>query len=776
MSHDGQIKQKDIGDNPNKGFFDYYKDNSPIDHNNDSNNKNEQYSYSDSESDSGSDSDDLPDFELIAPSRKKIQEREETEESTQETSNKNENRENIDLDLSEHIEINSSETDRKKPNYKAHSTFASFLNSNPLASSIKTMMMKMNFDVNNPTGLGKHGDGIINPLIVNLNKETGVASVKHDSDKKTWEFSDSEDDEEFTKRQKLKKEMLKDQLEMEKPWKPKPWRKHSEDTNDNIFLPSSEKITKSSRNQDTISEKKSISPIEKPIVRFPDIHYRLSLVIDKCEININSIDKRISGELQKQNLWRSSQDKIQSQLQAMEDKIKRTKIIINTVDETVEKIQRLNKNLSFETAFEIVSVIFETFSLLHYKYNDEYFQLKLNDILINICYPLLKTIFKDLNPFNINSTQKDKFRIKILENLKNLFRKDNQYESIIEELIVTKILEKFSAWSPLEYIEEATTFMKVWIEILPDSISSKLLKKLILPKIEKFVTSWNPLVNAVHPVVLPWVPLLNKSFEKNIYILIIDKLVNLLSQWIPSDHTAHTIIFPWRLVMKPQNMQILLSKGIFPQLQKHLSQLHLRYENQDYSPMKDILLWKDIIPASVLLKFLDTEFFSKWLKRIYEIVTVEKKKENFDKIQNWINKWKDIFPENMQNDPFIQQQFKSAQHMLNEFKSGGKITPFHLISSNRKTIPNSNQKISAEQFVPHRLSFKELIQRYCNTKGISFRPLPNNEFQGHQIYKFGAVECFIKAECLWIQINGEWDPVSLKTITDFSTRNSQYSK
>jgi tuftelin-interacting protein 11 len=107
------------------------------------------------------------------------------------------------------------------------------------------------------------------------------------------------------------------------------------------------------------------------------------------------------------------------------------------------------------------------------------------------------------------------------------------FESLLWTIWLPKVRTSINnEWSP-DIPQQAVKLYEVWSSFLPPFIRDNLLDQLILPKVQKAVTDWNPKNSKVslQAIVFPWLPYIGLRLDD----IVGDarrKVKNLLRSWV----------------------------------------------------------------------------------------------------------------------------------------------------------------------------------------------------------------------------------------------------
>eukprot|EP00903_Cladosiphon_okamuranus_P012946 g12087.t2 len=192
-------------------------------------------------------------------------------------------------------------------------------------------------------------------------------------------------------------------------------------------------------------------------------------------------------------------------------------------------------------------------------------------------------------------------------------------------------------------------------------------EQVVLPKLARGVTDWNPRADAVavHTWIQPlqlWLPLL-RSRLAGLFHEIRRKLEAFLMK-APVGTTTYGILSPWKDVFDCRSMVALLNKCVVPNLVAALRNSLINPANQDMAPFNVLMVWADLLPPLDTTTILDVEFFPKWLIALNRWLRSDTADDA--EVASWYWEWKDRFPENLLSDPRVIAKFSAALAIMGQ--------------------------------------------------------------------------------------------------------------
>lgn len=314
----------------------------------------------------------------------------------------------------------------------------------------------------------------------------------------------------------------------------------------------------------------------------PELMHNLNIIVDMCEKDIITIDKQKCATI----------DQLESLEQEKENLLKITELekeYIVTLSEASDLVERLvNPQDDYQLTLEEAEKIFIK---LQTKYASEYIEFSLGDLAPGIVAPLINSKLQDWNLFaeptkHIELIRKWRTILKMQNNNeRNKLKSSNifdPYSGLIWSGVIPVFRSAASTWNPRLH-NPMIALLDSWAPLFPEWILDNVLEQLILSKITLAVSEWNPLTDTIpiHLWILPWVGLLGKKMNVNVYPTIRDKLSKALRSWNPEDRSARAMLTPWKSVFADEDLQVFLIKNIVPKLELRLSEFVINPLQQD---------------------------------------------------------------------------------------------------------------------------------------------------------------------------------------------------
>jgi tuftelin-interacting protein 11 len=358
------------------------------------------------------------------------------------------------------------------------------------------------------------------------------------------------------------------------------------------------------------------------------------------------------------------------------------------------------------------------------------------------------------------------------------------YESLIYGVWLPKMRSTVTRWD-VHDASSLITVVTAWRPLLPAFVYSNLLDQQIVPKLSEALSSWNPrkrrhhhkssASDAPHIWLFPWLPLLPSYHldPKSSTGLLVDakrKFRRVL------DTCDITTILPglsaWKQFFGPKEFDATMLRHILPRLSSHLSQtFDIDPADQDITPLENVFAWQSFFTPTIFGRLLITEFFPKLHVVLHQWLTSPE--ASFEEIGAWYTWWKSVIPDNLQKLPDVTAEFDKAIVTINEAltlqeqgkdlaelaaPAAGPVRPIVASAASTASTTAASQQ-SKRQDQQQELTFKDLVEEWCSEHDLTLLPLREaHPATGAPLFRItasvsgkGGVVVFFRGEVLWAQ-------------------------
>uniref|UniRef100_H2YDR9 Tuftelin-interacting protein 11 n=1 Tax=Ciona savignyi TaxID=51511 RepID=H2YDR9_CIOSA len=493
---------------------------------------------------------------------------------------------------------------------------------------------------------------------------------------------------------------------------------------------------------------------KREIFSCPELLHNLETLIEETEHKILSADRQKRYESDRSVSLEHQRKKLEETLSLQISLIKHfpPQTVLRTISQCEERLK------SDENCEILLNYFAEVFAELQEKYFAEYRMFELSDLASVMVHPLISKYLANWNPLI-----KPSYGINEMKRWKLLLELDKSSFTMQTDVFQHMMWE---VWMPVikHFIPLAQKPYK-WVNIyFFYHINHRNLQ--VLPQLQKEVDCWDPLTDPIplHSWIHPWLPHMKERLEP-LYGPIRHKLSMALQMWHPRDPSARIILEPWHKVFTRGSWDAFIIKTILPKLAKCMGEFIVDPRQQDLNDIECILSWKNLVPTASMVTILEKHFFPKWLKALSAWLNGS---PDFEEVTQWYIGWKAVFPEPIVSNSFVKDRLKQALEMMDRAASGQlqKMQDYHNTYEHHEPAPDPPPKMAASsshKSIP--LSFKDLLQKRAEERGILFLQLPRSR-DGQTLYKLGCNVIYIDKQVVFKKVAENFIPISLQELFD----------
>nr|OQO20633.1 hypothetical protein B0A51_11705 [Rachicladosporium sp. CCFEE 5018] len=368
------------------------------------------------------------------------------------------------------------------------------------------------------------------------------------------------------------------------------------------------------------------------------------------------------------------------------------------------------------------------------------------------------------------------------------------YETMMYTLWLPKVRTAITNWNVLDRAP-LEVLISSWIPLLPAFIYTNLMEQLLVPKLTTALESWdprprthhhklNPLKQAApHTYLLPWLQYLptqhsDPSAPISLLADVKRKLRRVLDTWDAAFGLLLGLL-EWRAVFPTADFDTMLIRHLLPRLALHLSaKLDIDPSNQDLTPLENSFIWLPYFTPTVMARLLVAEFFPKWLSTLHLWLTSPS--ASFGEIGEWLKWWPNQFPSPLRSHPDIQSEFNKGNAMVNNAldlldndRPLSLLPPPAAGPARPVTMPTTRAPAAAATHKEDmEIDLRGAIEAWCADEDLSLIPLreahPGN---GLPLFRLtasasgkGGVVVYLKGDLVWAQKKSDrtvYEPVEL---------------
>lgn len=231
------------------------------------------------------------------------------------------------------------------------------------------------------------------------------------------------------------------------------------------------------------------------------------------------------------------------------------------------------------------------------------------------------------------------------------------FESLIYTIWLPKMRTTITQWDVLDYVS-LTAVLQAWRPLLPAFVYANLIDQLIVPKLVAALQSWDPRKRAhhhktqsvkyaePHTWLFPWLQYLppyqlDPLSSSGLMVDVKRRIRQVLDSWNISNGIVPGLD-EWRKLLHSE-FDHMLVRHLLPKLSLHLSmEFDIDPSDQDLTPMENVLKWQPFFKVDIFARLLIAEYFPKYMSVLHLWLTTEDC--NFDEISQWVTWWREQFP------------------------------------------------------------------------------------------------------------------------------------
>jgi tuftelin-interacting protein 11 len=374
-------------------------------------------------------------------------------------------------------------------------------------------------------------------------------------------------------------------------------------------------------------------------------------------------------------------------------------------------------------------------------------------------------------------------------------RASSPYESLMYTLWLPKmrstITNDWDAYDPMPLV----AVIEAWKPLLPDFIADSVINQQIAKKLTTTLHAWNPrtavkskgkmgILSLPHTWVFPWLPYLssdhtNPRSATGLMSEVSRKLGVVFDSWDISQGLIPGIS-EWVAPLGPSLVSKLI-KHLLPRLAKYMQKyFEVDPSDQDLTPLERVLLWLRLVPERAMAQLLVMEFFPKWLNTLHQWLTSDE--PNYAEVVEWYAWWKSQIPIDLNKLRVVTDMWKKGLVMMNTALDRGdvgkKSIPLPEAGPARPIAPEKSTATEPRPAAKPKLheadedaTIKDVVESWCEEQNLILMPLREAHNNGLPLFRItasatgkGGVLIYFKGDLIHAQKRGDksvWEPIEL---------------
>jgi tuftelin-interacting protein 11 len=683
-------------------------------------------------------------------------------------------------------------------------------------SFAERMMAKMGHQTGE--GLGKGGEGMLNPIEVKLRPQgVGLGAVKEKTEQAKQEAR---------RQAQLRGEELEDSSDEERKARRKRKQQSASATPGGSGTSTPRSFRPKIRYQTAADIEKAVDGLHVPNVLKSLIDatgQQTKLLtstaglmssggdLSKEEIEAEKLAKRARKELESfADSWNSlherkqltdlEEEQVKQHVNDRETELQQVRNLVAAV-ESLAKLDLAHTTGNEEEQWQHVTAELEN---LQSKHSGKLEEDALAEVAVATIQPLFKKAMLDWSPLDEPTRL-----VPYIERLESILgvhprrgatndeyelqrRTTSPYESLIYTLWLPKvrsaITNEWDVYTPQPLI----SVIEAWKPLLPDFVAYSVINNLVVQKLSATLQSWNARTalkskkrssaRFPHSWLFPWLPYLSyhhtdPSHGHGLLADVNRKLRVALDSWDISQGAVPGIT-DWAPLMG-QTLQHTLVRHMLPRLAAYMaSEFEINPADQDITPLEHVLAWTEVFPLRTMGQLLVSEFFPKWLHILHVWLTSDDPK--YEEIVEWYSWWKSQIPDNINTLQGVVDKWNEGEWMIEQAvdlgAEGKADLPAPAAGPARPIAdPKHNITVASSNAVPNKpvleeQSLKDDVETWCEEQSLLLMPLREaHPATGLPLFRItasatgkGGVKIYFKGDVLWAQKKGEkdkWEPL-----------------
>ena len=322
------------------------------------------------------------------------------------------------------------------------------------------------------------------------------------------------------------------------------------------------------------------------------------------------------------------------------------------------------------------------------------------------------------------------------------------FETLIYKVWLPKVSTAAYSWSCRDP-QAMIAVVEAWQPILPPFVFSNVMEQLVVPKLTEGLRTWNPkkmkhsksISEAMlpHVWIFPWLPFLpahhlDPRSPTSLISEVRRSLRLTLSTW---DIASGTLpgLDRWSSLMGTEISDVLV-KYLLPRLAAYLTtNFEVDPSDQKLNALDAVLNWRSFFSPKIYARLMVAEFFPKLLAILHQWLSSPD--ADISETTPWLDWWKSVIPAEINGTKDVQSGWTDAQRMIDSavdiLVEGGDISkltppaagPARPIAKdeNVKKLRDESRTETGARSVITESTYKDVVEAWCAEQDLTMLPL-----------------------------------------------------
>lgn len=438
---------------------------------------------------------------------------------------------------------------------------------------------------------------------------------------------------------------------------------------------------------------------------------------------------------------------------------------VNNVTKVVRELESIGKRCQGDNTANL-DVFSEPIHLIIKSFNDAIEEFSLDEAIVGSIIPVFRRIIAQWDPL-----QDPTLMTASLQKFRPALRCDvtldvmSPYSSLLWNIWMphmrSSLNNNWDVWQP----DKAVCLYRAWSPLLPRFINDNITQQIILPKIRSAIADWDG-KRPLFPLIFPWMPVLNEQLG-DVIAEAKRQVRSSLKGWKISNGVPSELLH-WKEFYNANEWNSMLLHHIVDKLSNHLEKnFIIDPQAQDIKALEDVIVWEPHLPAKVMSKLLLARFVSPWLRALHSWLVSSA--VNFDQVAQWYEHWKSWFQDHKLFELHgIQVGFNGAIQLMDAAIEMGDqrdklpmpdikdLLHEHIRTSDtQKVSRNSNQH--GERTVTDDTTFRQVVEDAASEADLLVLPLNRTEMKnGRPLYRLSRTIDGKKGTTFYLEEDVVW--------------------